>query len=64
MHLSLKGAAAGVIIGAAVNLLLPVVNMEILDKQRSLNPPFSGQQKIEGPLLGCKTVTYDKGNRA
>lgn len=25
MHLSLKGAAAGLIMGAAVNLLLPVV---------------------------------------
>lgn len=63
MHLSLKGAAAGVIMGAAANLLLPVVNMDILDKQRSLNPPIPGQ-KTERPLLGCRNVTYDKGNIA
>lgn len=50
MHLSLKGAAAGVIIGAAVNLLLPVVNMDILDKQRSLNPPFFWKAEDRGKI--------------
>lgn len=35
MHLRLKGAAAGLIMGAAENLLLPVVK-----------PGYSGQTKI------------------
>lgn len=64
MHLSLKGTAAGLIMGAAVNLLFPVVKHGYLDKQRPLNPPIPGQQKIEGPLQGRNALTYNKGNMA
>lgn len=53
MQQRLRGAAAGLITGAAATLCYSQgLKVDMLDKQRPLRPPIPGRHEIEDPLLG------------